>query len=147
MSPPFCVDVCQFLFCFCSLYIYHKMLEECLYGLPCKRNKAIKRIALAAISPDNRFSLDLFVLYVRENTHIGHLKRCMTKLSCTNTNSKIKYKLIISIWFSLLSKDVKDSNITWQSSIILFSLQTAPIQVKIRSYCSDRDLQNVIFYG
>ena len=26
-------------------------------------------------------------------------------------------------------KDVKDSNITWQSSIILISLQTAPIQL------------------
>ena len=43
------VDVYQFLFCFCNLCIYHNMLGECPYGLPCKRNKAIKRIALASI--------------------------------------------------------------------------------------------------
>ena len=49
MSPKLYVDVCQFLFCFCSLCIYSNMLGECLYGLPCKRNKAIKRIALASI--------------------------------------------------------------------------------------------------
>lgn len=68
MSPPFCVDVCQFLFCFCSLYIYHKMLEECLYGLPCKRNKAIKRIALAAIF--TRQSIQPWpVCTVRERKH------------------------------------------------------------------------------
>jgi len=52
-------------------------------------------------------------------------------------------------------KDVKVSNITWQSSIILISLQTAPIQLNtniihplhktLRSHWFDGDLQDAIF--
>ena len=131
MSPLLYVDVCQFLFCFCSLCIYHNMLAECLYGLPCKRNKAIKRITLASIFARQSIqSWPVCTERERKHTYRTSEKVCdkaqLYEYKQQDQTQTDKIYLIFSI-----SKDVKDSNITWQSSVKPISLQTAPIQVKI----------------